>query len=164
MEERERQSRVRLCSLFPRASVCATGEASLLLDSRQLSSHGVYCLKECLCSRGESVAVNGSITRVRISHPAPGTILTIFFLIRWRFSGLSPLSLSSAGSANVPIVGIKRVGREGNTVSVTAAGRGTIGFEPQVRGEGSVDPSRRPLARGVRSCPAVVWCAPPYYL
>ena len=39
----------------------------------------------------------------------------------------------TAGSANVPIVGIKRVGREGNTVSVTAAGRGTIGFEPQVR-------------------------------
>lgn len=33
----------------------------------------------------------------------------------------------------MPIVGIKRVGREGNTVSVTAAGRGTIGFEPQVR-------------------------------
>lgn len=45
-----------------------------------------------------------------------------------RFSSL----VSSAGSANVPIVGIKRVGREGNTVSVTAAGRGTIGFEPQV--------------------------------
>lgn len=40
--------------------------------------------------------------------------------------------VSPAGSANVPIVGIKRVGREGNTVSVTAAGRGTIGFEPQV--------------------------------
>ena len=38
----------------------------------------------------------------------------------------------TAGSANVPIVGIKRVGREGNTVSVSAAGRGTIGFEPQV--------------------------------
>lgn len=40
--------------------------------------------------------------------------------------------VSTAGAANVPIVGIKRVGREGNTVSVTAAGRGTIGFEPQV--------------------------------
>ncbi|CAM9111817.1 unnamed protein product [Ectocarpus sp. 4 AP-2014] len=39
--------------------------------------------------------------------------------------------MKKAGSANVPIVGIKRVGREGNTVSVTAAGRGTIGFEPQ---------------------------------
>ncbi|CBN73904.1 expressed unknown protein [Ectocarpus siliculosus] len=38
--------------------------------------------------------------------------------------------MKKAGSANVPIVGIKRVGREGNTVSVTAAGRGTIGFEP----------------------------------
>lgn len=39
--------------------------------------------------------------------------------------------MKKAGSANVPIVGIKRVGREGNTVSVTASGRGTIGFEPQ---------------------------------
>ncbi|CAN0322423.1 unnamed protein product, partial [Discosporangium mesarthrocarpum] len=39
--------------------------------------------------------------------------------------------MRSAGNANIPITGIKRVGREGNTVSVTAAGRGTIGFEPQ---------------------------------
>lgn len=43
------------------------------------------------------------------------------------------LTFASAGAANVPIIGIKRVGREGNTVSVTAAGRGTIGFEPQVK-------------------------------